>query len=301
MINSPSVCPGQTNGPLPLVCADNECGPAVRAISKLMANTLTMSRILYRSFFLASAPVLVAVSNYAQDHQSFSVHPDRLVENPIMKQAPHGQLEAVAVKAPEKPLKAQKGEIMALAVTPDGSTLVSGAADNTIKLWSIPDGRLLATLEGHRDRLFSLAVTPDGRTLASGSDDKTIRLWSLPDGRLLATLKVHKASVSTLAFTPDGKMLVSGCLDKTIKLWSMPQSQLLSTLKGHTRNVGTVAITGDGKTLAGSDDKTIRVWSLPEGRPLTTLQEHSDEVLDVAITPDGKTLASSSADKTVKL
>jgi hypothetical protein len=137
MINSPPVCPGQTNGPLPLVCADNECGLAVRAISELMAHTLAMSRILYRNFFLASAAVLVAVWSL-----------------------PEGR--------PLTTLQGHENIVWALSITPDGKTLASGSNDKTVKLWSLPEGRLLATLEGHTGGPVRLVFTPDGRVLVSG-------------------------------------------------------------------------------------------------------------------------------------
>jgi WD40 repeat protein len=51
--------------------------------------------------------------------------------------------------------------------------------DKKIKLWSLQEGILTATLEG--SIVWSLAISPDGKTLAS-SGGKIIQLWSLPSG-----------------------------------------------------------------------------------------------------------------------
>src|ERR1700732_5172631 len=56
MMNSPSVCPGQTGGPPSLVCAEIEVGPVVRATSKAMAHTLAILIVVV--FFTASYPVI---------------------------------------------------------------------------------------------------------------------------------------------------------------------------------------------------------------------------------------------------
>jgi hypothetical protein len=192
--------------------------------------------------------------------------------------------------------------VTALAVTPDGKILASGSVDKTVKLWSLPEGKLLATLEGHQNSVFSLAVTPDGKLLASGSYDATVKLWSLPKGKLLATLKGHRGSVYALAVTPDGKILASGSIDNTVNLWNLPEGNLLATLEGHQNDINALAVTPDGKVLAsGSDDDTVKFWSLPEGNLLATLKGHRGGVAALAVTPDGKVLASGGWDKTVKL
>lgn len=66
-----------------------------------------------------------------------------------------------------------------LAVSPDGRILASGSMDKTIRLWSLPDGKLLQTLEGHTGQINDLAFRQDGGLLVSGSGDATIRLWKL--------------------------------------------------------------------------------------------------------------------------
>ena len=43
-----------------------------------------------------------------------------------------------------------------------------GSFDETVKLWNVATGNVIATLEGHTDRVNSVAFSPDGTTLASG-------------------------------------------------------------------------------------------------------------------------------------
>ena len=56
----------------------------------------------------------------------------------------------------------------------------AGDGDNTVHLWDVRTGQLIATLEGHTGSVNNLAFSPDGTTLASGSSDETIRLWHTP-------------------------------------------------------------------------------------------------------------------------
>ena len=169
--------------------------------------------------------------------------------------------------------------INSVAISPDGRLLASGIAasgsggagsvDGSVKLWSLPDGALLKTLNGLSPMYPSLAISPDGRLLAWGNTSSAVVLWSLPDGGVLKTLTGHSDFVLSVAFSPDGRLLASSSMDKTIKLWSLPDGALLKTLTGHTGYVESVAISLDGRLLAsGSDDRTIKLWSLPDGKLL---------------------------------
>ncbi|MDQ5857462.1 MAG: hypothetical protein M3542_04190, partial [Acidobacteriota bacterium] len=102
-----------------------------------------------------------------------------------------------------------------------GSMLASGSEDETVKLWSVADGKELAAMRGdNRDNVSFVAFRPDGKMVASsGNKDRKIRLWSVPDGKQLPSLAGHGGEINSLAFSPDGKMLASGSEDATIILW----------------------------------------------------------------------------------
>jgi WD40 repeat protein/tRNA A-37 threonylcarbamoyl transferase component Bud32 len=190
-------------------------------------------------------------------------------------------------------------QVYAIAITPDGRTLVTGCVDNTVRLWNLPDGKPLLTLSGHSDKVKSIAISSDGQTIASGSGDKTIKLWNLKTGKLLRTLGGHSSYVLSVAFSPNGQTLISSSADKSVQLWDVRTGKLLRTLSGHSAWVYSIAISPDGQTLAtASDDRTIKLWHLPTGKLMGTLPEPSGNVVrSVRFSPDGKTLISGSFNK----
>ncbi|ODG97401.1 serine/threonine protein kinase [Nostoc sp. KVJ20] len=203
----------------------------------------------------------------------------------------------------QKTLTGNSDEVLSVAISPDGNTLVSGDRGYTIKLWNLATGEQIRTLTGHSFLVNSVAISPDGNTLASVVwPNSSIELWNLPTGEQIHTIKGHSNVVRSVAFSPDGNTLASGSVDGSIKLWNLATGEQIRTLKGHSDEVKSVAFSPDGNTLAsGSFDNTIKLWNLATGEQIRTLTGHSNDVKSVAISPDGKTLASGSYDNTIKL
>ena len=160
-------------------------------------------------------------------------------------------LFSAAAAAAAAPHRASAGvcaqRVNCIAISPNGRWLASGSDDQTIKLWSLPDGALLKTLV-HAWNVYSVAIGPDSRLLASAcATDKTIKLWSVPDGALLKTLTGHTNYVRSVDFSPDGKLLASGSWDGTVRLWSLPDGALLKTQTGV--GLSQVACSPDGRIL----------------------------------------------------
>lgn len=189
-----------------------------------------------------------------------------------------------------------------LAYAPDGQTLATVGATQKVYLWSVSDGQILRTLEGHGYGVRSVAFSPDGTILATGGYDNTIRLWGVSDGQLLQILKGHANSVESVAFSPDGTILASGSTDDTVRLWRISDGRLLDTLLGHTENVESVAFSPDGKILAsGSWDATVRLWQVSDGQLLSNLEGEWGPAESVVFSPDGTVLASGNYHDTIVL
>ncbi|KAF9678555.1 hypothetical protein SADUNF_Sadunf07G0046900 [Salix dunnii] len=65
--------------------------------------------------------------------------------------------------------------------------LASASFDSTVKLWDVEFGKLLCSLDGHREPVYSVAFSPNGEYLASGSLDRCINIWSLREGKIVKT------------------------------------------------------------------------------------------------------------------
>jgi WD40 repeat protein len=73
--------------------------------------------------------------------------------------------------------------VLALAYSPDGSTLASADVRNAFRLWDVATGKNTLTLEEQTMCIGAVAFSPDGKILASGGWD-TIVLWDVAAGIL---------------------------------------------------------------------------------------------------------------------
>ncbi|MFM6724088.1 MAG: WD40 repeat domain-containing protein [Dolichospermum sp.] len=96
--------------------------------------------------------------------------------------------------------------VRAIAVTPDGKTVISGSWDNTIKIWDLETRKEKFTFKGHSGWVKAIAVTPDGKTVISSSGDSNIiKTYDLETEQ---EITVFPSGVTAIAVTPDGKIAV---------------------------------------------------------------------------------------------
>ncbi len=199
-------------------------------------------------------------------------------------------------------LKGHRQEIHALAVSPNGQTLVSASNDCTVKVWDLETGQCYKTFQGHTKRIVTVAIDPTNRLVASGGEDRTVRLWDLETGQCYKTFQGYSNFVYAVAFHPTKPLLASGDQNGNVRLWDANTGRCLKTLQGHSLYIWSVAYSPDGRRLAsGSVDRTVKLWDVETGQCLKTLQGHNDWIWPIAFSPDGQTLASGSNDRKIRL
>lgn len=115
--------------------------------------------------------------------------------------------------------------ITALALSPDGTSLLSNSSDRTLRRWDVrpfATERCLKTFMGAThgaDRnLLGAAWSPTGEMVAGGSADRAVHIWDEFSAQELYFLPGHNGTVNDVQFHPTQPIVASCSSDKTIFL-----------------------------------------------------------------------------------
>ncbi len=177
------------------------------------------------------------------------------------------------------------GPVRAIAVSPDGVSILSGSFDTRAILWSLQSKSAEQVVRFHLDAVNAVAFLKDGRFATAGADAK-IAIWTAGRQQPDQIFEGHSAPIVALAVSPDGSVLASASWDHTVRLWSLADGAV-RVLEGHSQNVNGVAFAPDGKSLVSVGyDFTARIWPLPDGSPDTIKLPATANA--VAVAPNGE-------------
>jgi WD40 repeat protein/uncharacterized caspase-like protein len=195
--------------------------------------------------------------------------------------------------------------IYAVAFSLDGSYMLTGSADKTVRVWETSTGKEMFCLEGHTGGVSSIACSPDGRQIYTGGDG-TVRVWDAATAKELRRFD----GIGKFVLSPDGKQILAGS-NRSVRVLDTglgeerKQIKLAWLGREEEKSIGveSLALSPDGKTLAVAcvvvrdqvryvDETSKIVWlvDVASGNLLHTLKGHPSLVSVIAFSPDSRTV-----------
>jgi len=183
------------------------------------------------------------------------------------------QVDISRRKAP-KALEAHQGDVFCIAIDQDNQRLISGGGDGYLKIWTLPDLKLITAFKLSDSNIRTLNISPSGKQLAVGSSDQTIRIFDLGSLHQTDIWMAHQPSVFTLAWLNEYTLL-SGGRDAMLKQWRQHTSgtwTLEHEIPAHNYTINHLQLSPNGQLIATAGrDKAVKIWSAIDLRLLKVL------------------------------
>jgi WD40 repeat protein len=190
-----------------------------------------------------------------------------------------------------------------LLFTSHSGYLTTANGDDQIRIFRMPEGKVIKTMSGHKNVIRGLALHPDERTLFSVSFDGSLRAWRFPFGTEQQKIDQGEREIHALTISPDGDFILSAGANQLIRVWKWPEGKLVREIQAHKAAITILSCSTTGQVAASyGADRVIRIWNYASGKLLNEipLEESAGNVTALAVHPSEQVVVAGSDRGTIR-
>lgn len=160
-------------------------------------------------------------------------------------------------------------EVVDLAISDDGRTVVAADGASGVVVWSVGGGHHRfaqhtpgPASSGHPQLSVRVAITSDGGTAVSAGGDKKMTFYDVAALRPVASVAVPESDVGDLAFSPDGRTLAAARgTELTVWETATRSQRRAPVVSGLDQRLTALAFSPDGTTVAAGGFYGVDLFS----------------------------------------
>ena len=176
-------------------------------------------------------------------------------------------------------------EVNSLVFSSDGTSLVSGSSDKTVKFWDVQTGGVVKTFAGHTNKVWSVSISADCTRIASGSGDHTICLWDILTGECHCVIK-QQDDIYHVCFSPTNHQYLLSISNNKVRLWANNGHQLPSIYDGSH-----VAFSPDGTQFVLCNGAVVTIQNSDSRAIVAEFHITNSSTGHCCFSPDGRLVA----------
>lgn len=185
-----------------------------------------------------------------------------------------------------------------------GHLLLSGSADNTVKIWDVYHQKeLLRTYIGHTKAVSDITFNASGTQFLSASYDRMIKLWDTETGTCINRFTTGKTP-HVIKFNPSpehSNEFLAGMSDRKIIQFDVRTREVVQEYDHHLAAINTITFCDENRRfITTSDDKSLRAWDYNIPVPIKYVAEpYMYSMTRASLHPSGKYVAFQSSDNQI--
>ncbi|XP_028168690.1 pre-mRNA 3' end processing protein WDR33 [Ostrinia nubilalis] len=216
---------------------------------------------------------------------------------------PDNPINAVTTRFVKTATNKMRCPIFAVAWTPEGRRLITGASSGEFTLWNGLTFNFETILQAHDSPVRSMVWSHGEGWMVTGDHSGFIKYWQ-SNMNNVKMYQAHKEAVRGISFSPSDSKIVTCSDDGTLRIFDFYRCQEERILRGHGADVKCVQWhPNKALIVSGSKDnqQPIKLWDPKSGTALATLHAHKSTVMDLKWNDNGNWLITASRDHLLKL
>jgi WD40 repeat protein len=169
--------------------------------------------------------------------------------------------------------------------------------DGLLRIWTLPEGRLLRSVDPGTNQFIWASFSRDGKLLQASTWNGDVTVWDTATGAEVSRLKVPHYT-SAVAFSRDNRLVAVGTSFGPVQLVELADNRKRCELDKVTGGTQALAFSPDGTRIATADaDTRVRIYDSQSGKRIASQEEFLMDALAIDFTADGQEVIAAGADK----
>ena len=199
--------------------------------------------------------------------------------------------------------------VFGASLSPDGSRVAVGCADNTVRLVDAAAGKEALKISNHENWVLGTVFGVDGKRLVSVGRDQAAKLTDAASGAFIENINAFRGELSAVARHPTRDLILIGGTERIPYLYMMDRpasmkiaddSTLVRKFEMQDGGIFALAFSPDGTQIAvAGASEEVPIYKTETGERVATCKGHKGTYA-VVFSPDGKHLATGGFDGKVR-